>query len=313
MPALPILAYHRVLDVNNQQAYPNDIELVSASTSQFTGQVKWLSQNANPITFRKLGELLDAGKPIPKKSVIITFDDGFDDNYENAYRILKSFDVSATFFVSTGYIDHSETFWFDWVAHAVMTTDLASLELPHLGAYSNLDKGTDVRREVTKAILNGLKALTLDQQVAVLDKLELETGIPRSKTDIPDSRPLTSDQIREMAAGGMEFGSHGVSHRMLAKLSDEEIDFELRESKKILEELTGTDVVSVSYPTGGPRAFDKRVEEAASNLGYRFGCSYKRGMNRIGRLDQFALSRSAVERQVDPSWFACMIRLPGIF
>lgn len=81
-------------------------------------------------------------------------------------------------------------------------------------------------------------------------------------------RHLSEDQIKQLAAEGVEFGSHTHSHRDLSRLSYNEIEEELSRSKSILETLTGKEVRHIAYPFGRG---DRRIAEIARRLGYRAG------------------------------------------
>jgi peptidoglycan/xylan/chitin deacetylase (PgdA/CDA1 family) len=81
-------------------------------------------------------------------------------------------------------------------------------------------------------------------------------------------RHLTKEQIRQLAALGVEFGSHTHWHCDLSRLKDDAIEEELRSSKEILEAVTGREVRYVAYPFGRG---DDRVSAIASRLGYRAG------------------------------------------
>lgn len=128
-----------------------------------------------------------------------------------------------------------------------------------------------------------------------------------------DCRPMTWDQLREMRDGGMELGSHGVSHRMLAKLSDDDLARELQDSKAALERELGRSAQVLAYPVGGPDAFDERVVGTARAAGYRMACSYISGTDRLVPASRFALRRLPVERDMDAAWFESMVSLPELF
>jgi len=103
---VPILAYHHVLPVNAKVDESIKNSPFTISDAQFYEQMLFLSQNGyQPINFSQLlnsMEKLEVGKPI-----VITFDDGWVDNFEYAYPTLKAFGVSATFFVITGHVNSS--------------------------------------------------------------------------------------------------------------------------------------------------------------------------------------------------------------
>jgi peptidoglycan/xylan/chitin deacetylase (PgdA/CDA1 family) len=124
---------------------------------------------------------------------------------------------------------------------------------------------------------------------------------------------MTWQQIAEMQDAGMEIGSHGVHHRMLAKLGDEELDYELRASKAALDSHLSRPAEIISYPVGGADAYDARVMDATARAGYRAACSYVGGTNASGEMSRYELNRLAVEREMDKAWFAAMVAVPEIF
>src|SRR6185312_3382269 len=128
-----------------------------------------------------------------------------------------------------------------------------------------------------------------------------------------DCRPMSWNELREMHAAGMEIGSHGVSHHMLAKLPPDEMAHELDGSQAALTRELGVPAVSVSYPVGGPDAFDHAVIAAARNASFRIGCSYISGDNPARPADLFDLRRIHVESDLDTAWFSAMTAWPTPF
>jgi peptidoglycan/xylan/chitin deacetylase (PgdA/CDA1 family) len=96
-------------------------------------------------------------------------------------------------------------------------------------------------------------------------------------TGLVDRNPdrLTSSQILEMAAAGMSFGSHTVTHTPLSQESEERMRNELAYSKQFLEELLGTPITTIAYPEGSYNALAIRI---AGELGYDMGFSVKSGV-----------------------------------
>jgi peptidoglycan/xylan/chitin deacetylase (PgdA/CDA1 family) len=101
-----ILLYHRVADVKE------DPHSLCVSRKNFDAQIKWLKNNSNVISLSRLVVLLKACK-LNKNFVCVTFDDGYEDNYVNAHPILKKYQVPATFFVTTGYVNTKKQFYWD--------------------------------------------------------------------------------------------------------------------------------------------------------------------------------------------------------
>ena len=126
-------------------------------------------------------------------------------------------------------------------------------------------------------------------------------------------RALTWGEIREMAAGGIEFGSHTVSHCCLTKIPPTQLDRELVHSKASLEQQLGRPIAALAYPFGGPTAFDDAVIDAARRAGYRIATSYIPGVNDLRAPNWFALLRQHVERNTTRAYFEAIVNVPELF
>jgi peptidoglycan/xylan/chitin deacetylase (PgdA/CDA1 family) len=309
---LRILAYHRVRELDDADVFDFDINLISASPQQFREQMQLVRQHYDPMSFHDLIVAIDTGRPLPAQPLIVTFDDGYEDNYSVAFPILHELGVPATFFVSTGHIDNGTPYVYDWLVHAICLTTADWLQVPELGIDQALPDTLAGRREVADELLFELKGLDAATQTAVISRMEDAWGMPAPRTHA-ECRPMTWDQLREMQLAGMEIGSHGVSHRILAKLLPVEMVAEIRESKQSLERELGVTADVISYPVGGPDAYDERVIAAAKEAGYRMACNYLTGVNRLPSMPHHALRRLHVEREMDLAWFAAMTALPEVF
>lgn len=187
---IPILTYHKIS--NNREWGINTV-----SPQKFRSQLNTLkTENFTPINFHNILK-----KKIPPKPIIITFDDGYESVFENAFPALSEFGFTAVVFVITG----------------------------HIGKLNNWD-----------ANLGGNLVRHLNQQ-----------------------------QIYSLAQNKIEIGTHGISHRPFTYLTEEEADLELRESKRVLAQITGENIISMAYPFGMQnQVIQKQVEKS----GYQFAC-----------------------------------------
>jgi peptidoglycan/xylan/chitin deacetylase (PgdA/CDA1 family) len=96
-----IICYHCVKDEANSYLRPTKV-------ADFENQMQYLSKVYNPVSLESLAQRLQNGKSLPPKPIAVTFDDGYQDNYENAYPILKKYAVPATIFLTTGFIGTGE-------------------------------------------------------------------------------------------------------------------------------------------------------------------------------------------------------------
>jgi peptidoglycan/xylan/chitin deacetylase (PgdA/CDA1 family) len=307
---LRILAYHRVVTVENEETFDFDLDLISASEQQFREQMELLSRRFHPIRFREVIDAFERGTALPPRPVIVTFDDGYDDNYRTAFPILREFGIPGTFFVSTGHVDTGRAFAYDWLVHMICLTKAERLTIQELGIDEPLGDRPQ-RRALAEQLLDRVKWLDAGVQASIVQRLETEWSMPRDTHK--DCRPMTWDQLREMTAAGMEIGSHGVWHNMLAKLPREEMVAEVNRSKASLDRELGVPAEVLSYPVGGFDAYDERVMRAAREAGFKVGCSYTPGTSPVPTHVQFELRRLPVERHMDLAWFASLIGLPEVF
>ncbi|MGY1529476.1 polysaccharide deacetylase family protein [Luteimonas sp. A649] len=307
---LRVLAYHRVRDIDHGFAF--DPALVSASPVDFRKQMRHVRDRFHPVTCRDVVAALDGGPALPRDAVLVTFDDGYDDNHAIAFPILRELGVPATFFVATGHIDTGLPYAYDWLAHLVVTMEADRLRLPGLGIDLPLPPDLDARRAAAGTLLDRLKYLDDAGQQAVIGGLERDCGRPRTSGHL-DCRPMTWDQLREMQAGGMEIGGHGVHHRMLAKLPDAALRDEVAECQARLTAELGVPAIAISYPVGGPDTFDARVIDAVRAQGFRVAFSYVNGVSVPQAGNRYQLLRTAVETHIDPAWFEGILAAPELF
>jgi peptidoglycan/xylan/chitin deacetylase (PgdA/CDA1 family) len=307
-----ILAYHRILDITARGAFEFDLELVSASVADFRWQMEYLRRHYAPITFRQLIQHLDGDGPIPPRPIIVTFDDGFDDNYHHAFPVLKSLEMPATMFLSTGYIGQTDTFWFDWLVHLCHLAGHAGRSVQFAGLALSPCADTKHECPASAALLAYAKTLPdHDLRIALL-ALERELGVCQPPGGNEQSRPMTWEQVREMAAAGIEFGSHTVTHPILSNTAARQLDEELAGSKQRLEQELQRPMQVIAYPVGGELAFDQRVIDRVRAVGYRLGVSYIPGVNVTRQINPYGLRRLRVERYTQHPEFAGMLAVPEL-
>lgn len=311
---LRVLAYHRVLPRTAEAGFSYDIELVSAWEDEFEWQVRYLARNHEVITCRDLAALLDAGRPVPRGAVIITFDDGYRDNHDVALPILRRHGVPAVVFVATGYMDSRETYWYDQLVHHMLGVRHAELPMPDGINDLIVGGGEAQRRRTAQAALRHLKLLPEAARRDTLERWRVAMGVSVLEESAGYDGPMSWSQVKALSDAGIEIGSHTVSHPVLANIADDtQLERELFDSKAQIEARTGQPVVSLAYPVGGPGAYSDRVVEVARRAGYRFGFTYETGVIDPRRMDAFRLRRLAVERYVSRDRFQAVLALPPLF
>ena len=133
---VPILMYHYVsLPPEDADVYRVDL---SVTPNNFLAQMQYLADNGHtPIDLYTLSRAITNNEPLPAKAVVLTFDDGYLDNYENAYPILQAFGFVGTFFIPTEFIDNGRSGYMNWAMIEEMAAAGHRFE-PHSRTHSDL-------------------------------------------------------------------------------------------------------------------------------------------------------------------------------
>ncbi len=307
---LTVLAYHRVMPTDALEGYPFDPELISATPAQFEWQMRYVRQHLRPVSLRDVTRHLDGQIPLPPRAVAVTFDDGFADTYRYAFPVLKRFSIPATIFPATGYIDSGEPFWFELAAYLAFNVPPKALEIPGRGAFPTGGSQKD-RQQSLQQLHEILKSLPNAGRTKIISSWTRRFAPEIAHGALRHSGPLSWQQVREMAEAGVEFGSHTVTHPNLTQLSDAELDWELAESKRVLEERLQRPIETLAYPIGTTAAFDARVIAATERHGFKLGVTYVTGANPFAHLRRYELRRHGIGLGMTPRYFRALTSLPS--
>src|SRR5215471_6751618 len=252
-----ILAYHRVLPALSETGRPFifDEGVISATTKSFYRQMDYVRRNYDVISFKDLLAIEEERNAPPRRPLIITFDDGYRDNYTDAFPVLKEFGMPATIFLATGHMSRTSLFWWDQVAFCFKRTEKPEIVLEEIST-DPLPLGSDgERRHAIESVLSWMKGIPETRRACFTIELPHALGVA-VPSDIADGMHLSWDEIREMADHGIEFGSHTVTHPVLSNVDDDRLEKEVFESKKAIERELGREAIVFSYPVGGIGNFD---------------------------------------------------------
>nr|MCH9792378.1 polysaccharide deacetylase family protein [Planctomycetota bacterium] len=305
-PGLIVLNYHRVGDCTGSLF---DHDLWSASAENFEEQVRFLSLNFDLIRIRDLDDLWNQRRG---RYVLITFDDGYRDNYEWAFPILNAYNSPATFFLTTGFLDERKVAWWDEISWMVRSATSTSLP-ENSWTTTALSLEPADHNQTIKTLLKVFKKLSGGKTGDYLNFLAEKTGSGRCPQEIADQVWMTWDMVREMHEVGMDFGGHTVNHPILANHPEEKQRFELEHCKQRIESEIGQTISAFSYPVGGKDCFDQRTRDCLKQADYRWGFSYYGGFSSLGEHDQWDIPRIAVESEEPATLFRASVSLPHVF
>lgn len=171
---LTVLNYHRIDDPFHD-GFDNFRPNVSATPSDFAAQMDYVSQKYNVISGTELAAFIKGGCQLPARAAVITFDDGYYDNYTSAYPILKARNLPAIIFLATDFIGTRKPFFWDLIAYCFFHTKKEQSHLPLLGAQSWVDGST--RDTVMQRLLEALKRIPDAEKQKLIDQLPSSLGV----------------------------------------------------------------------------------------------------------------------------------------
>jgi peptidoglycan/xylan/chitin deacetylase (PgdA/CDA1 family) len=260
---LKVLAYHSINSVTlGHLEMENDV-------CSFERQMAYLKDNYRILSLDEFLECEKNGGKYPDNSVMVTFDDGYRDNYLNAYPVLRKYNMPAVVFIAIKPLETGEPLFFDALWFAIVNTSRKVLDLSDFGLKKYVIDTTcnyvlaNVIKDIRKSSM-GMDSASRERLLRIIyDRLQVDLEAVKQKRIY-----LSWSEILEMADNGIEFGSHTINHFQLSSLTLEECEAELSRSKNIIEERIGRKVRALSYPFGGRQDFNFLVERAAIEAGY---------------------------------------------
>jgi peptidoglycan/xylan/chitin deacetylase (PgdA/CDA1 family) len=240
-----VLRYHSILDERSR--YANTIGSgIIHSTKTFRAHMEILAREYHPITMDDLLMFLTGQKDLHRRSVIVTFDDGYADNCEIAVPILDHYGITAAFYVGVNPVDTSAVPWFSRLRQAFSISRRETVfdlkeqrELP-------IKEPADRYAAFQSAAGHCACFIGSKQEIVVREIERHLEVVPLAGKDCP---MMTWDQVREVRRHGHTVGSHTVTHPNMAHVSAEDLQHELVESKSKLEQMLGEPILHFSYPS----------------------------------------------------------------
>jgi len=257
---LSIFLYHRILP----EARFNPLQTI-VTVKEFEKQLDSIASRHDIISMSEALTRINDKTPF-KNHAALTFDDGYSDNYEIAFPILKKKGIPALFSIVTNYIGSKRPLW-DWEILSLLNR--SSRDTQGRGPQC---RGISIGKKKLKRrffehqlafgyrIIERLKAASLLDIEHVIQ--QLGGGIPRA------DRCMNWDEIITLRRHGMEIASHTLSHRSLARIPSDEAMEEISESKNIIEKNMGTECHYFCFPFGSERDISDVLRKKTQSAGY---------------------------------------------
>lgn len=263
-----ILYYHRVND-------ERDPFFPATSTELFEQEMSFIARHHKVVPLSVMLKHLEDGC---KESVLaITFDDGYQDNFQNAFPILRRYGLPATIFLTTGSIDSRQPLWFEQLAHALKKTACEYIDL-EIDIPRRFRLGTEAERlESNGGIFALLRSLTDKERWECLSRILKHLSVVQD--DERKDKMLTWEQVRQMKAHRIDFGGHTVNHPFLSKMAPDQALWEVSECKRRIEEELQLSADYFAYPNGREEDFGEWNKELLRTAGYEAAVTTLWGLN----------------------------------
>jgi len=275
---IAILKYHSVQD--DPRRYLNSLGGgIVMSTSTFRNQMEIVARKFNPVTMDDVLLFFSGKKHLPRKPVVITFDDGFADNIEIAVPIMHHFGIRAAFYITVDPVEQATVPWFCRIRHAFAVTRRQTWLDSINGCTRDIAHASDRRAAFLVASERCARCRGAAQKnsVATIEE-ELEVQ------PLAEKLMMTWTQVRILRQLGHIVGSHTVTHPNMAYMDAADLQIECVESKNKLEKELGAEVCHFSYPSPILQPhWSKQTVECTERAGYKCAVTSTAGPARRGQ------------------------------
>lgn len=287
-----ILTYHR---------FSEDTHAFRNSAAEFEAHLEYLKKHNNVLPLTELVRALEEGQAMPANPVAITIDDGYADAYEVALPLLKKYGFPATIFAITDFVEGRIWLWTDKMRYVLEETkgDFLRVSFEKYDTIEEPLSGSSLQRlKLADRVNSILKKLPNEEKEAKILEIAGKLDVLIPAAPVAEYAAMTWEMARELDKNGVRVESHTVTHPMLTRVDQRQVEFELRDSKRRLEKELGRVVEVFCYPSG---AFDEDVRRAAVTAGYQHAVTTRYGFTGVGD-DKFLLKR--IDAQFDITEFA---------
>jgi peptidoglycan/xylan/chitin deacetylase (PgdA/CDA1 family) len=215
--------------------------------------------------FIKLDEFytnIQENKPFKRASIVLTFDDGFRDNFTKGLAILTKHNVSAMIYLTYNSIEMQELPWSQRIGFALKNTKIKHLDFVFQDTFYSFKLGSNQSK--LKAF-NEISRLFQKSSFDIREKLFTEIQ-NKLKVIPPKDMMLSWDMVKTMLNKGIEFGAHTLSHPLLANINSDEARVEILQSKLLLEAKLGISIDHFAFPAG---SMNESLQDYVKEIGFR--------------------------------------------
>lgn len=263
MSKLNIVMYHYTRELKHSR-YP---EIKGLDLPLFREQIHYFKDNFNVVTMEQVIDAAEGKSELPKEAVLLTFDDGYVDNYTYAYSILEEVGVQGSFFIPGKTFSTHQLLDVNKIHYILASANIQKLVLD-VKERMDYYRGKEYDYAPTEELFSEYAiANRFDCKETVFVKRMLQTVLPESlRTGISSDLfekyvgvseeklayelYMTEEQIRTMKRHGMFIGVHGYDHYWLGNLPQEQMQEDISKALDVMDEFIDRKHWVMNYPYG---------------------------------------------------------------
>ena len=240
------------------------------TVKQFEDQIRFLLKKYKPL---RVSDFYNGNSSKLNRGFLITFDDGFRNNYSYALPVLQTYGLEAVFFITTSYIGSREFLWTEQVTRLIQKTKKKSLRVD-LGEEGCLLRLTSIldKEEASHAVRSYLKRQPPSVRNDLLELMKVQLDDVELALDAESEERylfMNWKEVEEMSRCGQVIGSHTHTHPILSTLNEMESFKELKLSKEAIENHLSKPCDVMSYPNGEKIDYSPIQKKQLRELGYK--------------------------------------------
>lgn len=304
-PKLWILMYHRILPTDDPRYHIEEPGMV-VTPETFEMHLQEIKRYFTVMRLQDWVDAQESGAQLPLKTCVVTFDDGWMDNFEYALPLLKKHQIPATLFAVAEKIDTSFQFWPNMVMWLLFNAGETFLQQdPLLGKYYPQDKSI-IDREFAAEYIRKLKDLSDRDIFTALARIKEQSNLLQAMP-----RALMNwNELKQMQNSGLvDIGSHTCSHKRLTHhLGTEELQHEIIQSRELLESQLEQKINLFCFPNGDYNRIALDMVAAT----YKAAVTTQKGIVAYNNFSLHELKRIGLHQQVSGTKRDFGARLSGI-
>lgn len=293
--------YHYTRDLRHSR-YPG---IKGLDSRLFRQQIEFMKNNFQIVTMEQVIEAVEGELSLPEKALLLTFDDGYIDNYTYALPILEEYKVQGSFFVPGKTFTTHQLLDVNKIHYILASANINNL-LEDVKKQMDYYRGQEYQYASNEELYaEYAEANRFDKEETVFVKMMLQTVLPEKLRNIISSNLfekyvgvseetlayelyMTEDQIRTMKRHGMFIGVHGYDHYWLGNLSEDQMKADIDKALDVMDEFIDKRRWVMNYPYG---SYNQQVIDYIKDKGACAGVTTDVRVAQIGRDKPFELPR----------------------